>query len=434
VSAGTAIGFGITAHNTGAGDATGALISDPLPTGDGIAWSIDSATGPLTCGIAAGALSCTGTLGAGAVETVHISSDTVFASCGTYDNTATLTAQNGGDLAPQGSASTTVECPDVSLTKTADAATVNAGEGIGFTVTASNADGQATGTATDVAINDPLPGGDGIEWSIESGPPNCAITGAAPDQVLACSPVDLGPGDTEVVHLISGTAFVSCATYDNTATLSLSNGPLVQQEIDAAPVAATLTASASTEVQCAALAITKVADDASVNAGDAIGFTVNATNAGPGTAAQAVIEDPLPTGKGVSWAISPAYTGPGACVVGGTSADPVLVCELGDLAAGADVTVHVTSATTDASCAVYDNTATLLADNAPSVTASASATVANCAGVLPEGPVTKPKPQTGPLAETGAGPLGSELGWAVGLVVLGGLLLAVTRRRRTDEQ
>ncbi|MDT4933962.1 MAG: hypothetical protein QOK11_1854, partial [Pseudonocardiales bacterium] len=68
-----------------------------------------------------------------------------------------------------------------------------------------------------------------------------------------------------------------------------------------------------------------------------------------------------------------------------------------------------------------------------------------CFGVLPEGPVTdKPvthrpvahqpatRPTAGVLAETGAGPIRDELLWAVGLVLAGGLLTGVTRRRQSS--
>ena len=39
-----AIGFTVTVKNTGAGTATGVTVSDPLPGGNGVAWSIDPAT------------------------------------------------------------------------------------------------------------------------------------------------------------------------------------------------------------------------------------------------------------------------------------------------------------------------------------------------------------------------------------------------------
>jgi len=358
------------------------------------------------------------TLAPGASESVHVTSATAFTSCATYPNVATLNASNAPPL--QANASTEVLCPALVITKTADAATVDAGAAIGFTITATN---NGAGTATGVVITDVLPSGSGISWSIDVNPGGCAITGTSP-QTLTCTAVDLLPSTNEIVHVTSATAFTSCATYPNVATLTATNAPPTESP------------QAATTVQCSALALTKVADDDAVNSGDAIGFTVHATNTGPGTAIGATINDPLPAGDGVSWTIDPAYAGPGTCTIAGDVGSQVLTCLLGDLAADADVSVHVTSATTAASCGDYPNTATLLATNAPALTADAITTV-NCAGVeaiTPPPAIIPPvivPPQVAPLAFTGA-PLYGEIGLALGLVLLGGLLLAATRRRRVN--
>ncbi len=58
-----------------------------------------------------------------------------------------------------------------------------------------------------------------------------------------------------------------------------------------------------------------------VSAGSNIGFTITVTNNGPGAATNATLNDPLPFGTGVSWAISPAYAGPGTCSITGAPAD-----------------------------------------------------------------------------------------------------------------
>jgi uncharacterized repeat protein (TIGR01451 family) len=425
VSAGSSIGFTIDVGNAGPGTATAATLHDVLPAGSGIIWSIAPAYGgPGTCAItgAVGSqvLDCAfGDLASGDPASVHVTSTTVFLSCATYVNTATVDAANAPPL-ESAVASTTVQCPDVSIVKTADAATVDAGATIGFTVTASNADVAGTGTATGVVIDDPLPSGSGVDWTIESGPANCSITGTAPTQDLVCSAVNLGPGESESVHVTSGTGFASCGTYDNSATLTLTNGPTPDP------------ATASTAVQCSTLTLSKTADSAEVNSGSAIGFTIAATNPGPGTATVAVLIDELPAGGGVDWSIDPAYTGPGSCAITGAVPSQTLVCELGDLAAGATASVHVVSATSAASCIDYPNTATLGADNAPSLTADASTTVI-CAAIAAQPPIERVvPPQVAPLAATGAGPITDEIGWAIGLVMLGGLLLAATRRRRVN--
>src|SRR5439155_7188386 len=68
-------------------------------------------------------------------------------------------------------------------------------------------------------------------------------------------------------------------------------------------------------VNCPVLAITKIADDSSVDAGHSIGFAIEVTNNGPGVAKNVTLNDPLPAGTGVSWSISPDYTGPGSCSI-----------------------------------------------------------------------------------------------------------------------
>ncbi|RNM15558.1 DUF11 domain-containing protein, partial [Nocardioides pocheonensis] len=108
-------------------------------------------------------------------------------------------------------------------------------------------------------------------WSIASGPGNCSITGAVGSEVLHCNAVTLAPGASESVHVVSGTSFASCAAYPNEATLTATNH-------------ATLTADATTTVRCPSLTLTKTADNATVNAGSQIGFTITASNAGPGDA------------------------------------------------------------------------------------------------------------------------------------------------------
>ena len=426
VSAGDTIGFTIVVANGGPGTATGVTMSDTLPTGPGIAWTIDPAEQGTGCGISSGVLTCAiGDLASGDSMTVHITSPTAFASCNVYSNTATATVTNEPSILPS-TATTEVDCPAPAILKQANADTVSAGQPIGFTITASNADVEGTGIARGVTINDPLPGGSGVNWTLDSTQPepaNCSITGSAPTQTLVCTAVDLGPGDSESVHITSTTVFASCGLYDNTATLSLTNGPITPSVADVAGTPEVFTSEATTTVDCPALSITKTADADAVNSGSAIGFTIAAKNTGAGVAFGAVIQDPLPAHPGVHWTVSPAYTGPGTCAIAGPDGGQVLTCELGDLAAGGSATVHITSATTAQSCGAYDNTASLVAGNAPGGSASATTTV-NCAAVLPLPPPV--------LAKTGAGPINVQFVWAGGMVALGLLLLLLGRRRRTE--
>ena len=117
-------------------------------------------------------------------------------------------------------------------------------------------------------------------------------------------------------------------------------------------------------------------DSTTVPRGSPIGFTINVSNAGPGTDNGVTLSDPLPSGAGVTWSISPAYSGPGTCSITGTTGSQVLNCAFGNLAAGANAAVHVSSATAPAG--TYTNAATITVNNQQyltltTITVSASA-------------------------------------------------------------
>ena len=75
-----------------------------------------------------------------------------------------------------------------------------------------------------------------------------------------------------------------------------------------------------------------------------------------------------------TWSIDPAKPG---CSIEGSAPDQTLNCEFGAMASGASESVHVTSATANASCGAYPNTATASATNDGQVQASDITTV-NC--------------------------------------------------------
>jgi uncharacterized repeat protein (TIGR01451 family) len=307
--------------------------------------------------ITTGVLNCSfGNLAAGASATVHITSPTTFDSCGTYPNTASASATNHGIVQDDGT--TTVECPDLSVTKTEDNASVNAGSQIGFTIEVKNSNAAGTGTAKSVTLSDQLPSGTGVTWNLTAGyTGTCSITSG----LLACQFGDMAAGATATVHVYSGTSFDSCGTYANTATVSSSNH-------------ANVTDDATTVVHCPALSVTKTADNPSVLPGNSIGFSITVTNsnaAGTSTALAVTLKDPLPAGPGVSWSISPATAG---CSIGAPG--QTLNCTFGDLANGASSpTVHVTSNTDGTSCGTYTNEATASSSNHPDVKGSASTSV-----------------------------------------------------------
>jgi uncharacterized repeat protein (TIGR01451 family) len=342
VNAGDQIGFTITVSNSGQGPAQNVTVSDVLPTGGGVNWS-ESPDNP-NCSIAGNpqTLSCTiATLAAGASQSVHVVSGTTFASCATYNNTASAQATSSPPVTA--SASTTVQCPALSITKTADAATVSAGTNIGFTITVTNSSAVGTGTAKSVTLSDALPTGSGINWTESPDSSSCSIAGTP--QSLSCNFGDLAPGASASVHVTSPTTAASCATYPNTASAQATNHPQVQ-------------ASASTTVLCPSINIAKTADASPVSAGDTIGFVITVTNGGLGTATGVTVSDTLPANAGLNWSIDAANSDTGCSISSGA-----LSCNFGSLGPSASKHVHITSPTTFASCATIPNTASVSTTN-----------------------------------------------------------------------
>ena len=116
-------------------------IHDDLPAGANLDWSLSPAFPgcAITGAVGSEKLDCSFTsVGAGASRgPIHVTSPTGRADCGVIDNTATVDASN--DDAKSNGATVTVQCPDVSVVKTPDAGTVNAGDNAVFTMVVTNA-------------------------------------------------------------------------------------------------------------------------------------------------------------------------------------------------------------------------------------------------------------------------------------------------------
>ncbi len=379
ISAGQDASYTVTVTNAGAGTAANVTIADDLPAG--IAWSIVPAV--QGCVITpAGRLECTfATLAPGGSASVTVTGTTSAPDCGLLPNAATVAAGNEPAAATGDNSATAtiaVNCAPIQITKTADAATVSAGDPIGFTITVTN---PGPGDAAGVNVNDFLPTTPGTQWAIDggSGQQQCFISGTT----LGCNFGLMTTGASLSVHISSPTTEASCSTVDNVAQLTTTNIGNAQ-------------AADQTAVECPNLAIEKTADAVAVAAGTPIGFTMTVRNTGTGLARAVTLTDPLPTGAGLAWAIAPAAAG---CQIQAGALD----CAFGDIAPGDSRTVHVTTPTTADSCAAYANTATG-ASGATSLTDDAQATVI-CAAK--PGAVTEPVREVLGETQTPAQPQGS---------------------------
>jgi uncharacterized repeat protein (TIGR01451 family) len=353
VSAGGTASFTVTVNNEGTVTATGVSFSDALPAGLGndIVWSISSNP--------SGAFSISGagpggqslvfnpsTLAAGVSDSVTITG-TVSANdapgpsfTATLSNTATVTATNESvaEQNQSASANVTVNSPNVSVTKTADTATVDAGAVDGFVVTITNS---GPGTATGVTLGDALPTNAAapFAWAIASqsaGNP-FALSGAAGGQTLslAGAPITLASGASIFVHITGATTPSGgpgfTYTLNNTATVTVGNQPTQPPP-----------ASATQTVNSPNVSVTKTADASSILAGTAAGFTVTITNNGQGTANGLTMADALPTLGTALWAIDGGANPSSFSITGAAGSQALnLAAKVNALNAGASLSVHI---------------------------------------------------------------------------------------------
>jgi len=356
ISAGDPIGFVITVTNNGQGAAKDVVMTDTLPAG--FTWNFDQVSGGWTCGINNLTLTCGGqgfNLASGDSASVHVYAATDRNDCATVENQAQVSASNNPTV-KSSVVSVTIECPSLVVTKTADATPVNAGDPVGFTITVKN---NGPGVAYNVVLTDTLPTNAGLSWSISPAVTGCSITAG----VLTCNFGDLTSGQSKSVHIVSPTTQDTCGQILNVASAKADNNPSVDSN------------QATIQVKCAAIEISKLADDTTIDAGDEIGFTITVTNTGEGIARDVTMTDTLPTG--LAWDFD-KVTGGWTCGI----AAGVLTCGGAgfDLDTNDSASVHIYATTDATDCGVIQNTAKVTTSNDGSSQASASVTV-NCPNV-----------------------------------------------------
>jgi len=287
-----------------------------------------------------------------------------------------------------------VPLPGLTIVKTADSSTVPAGDPIGFTITVTN-----TGNVglSNVSLTDPLPGGAGIDWSIEgtpTGSPDCSISGSPPNETLNCTKDPLAKDSSFSVHVTSPTSDSACLKYDNTATVSADNIP------------DTSSSDSVTLTGCApSLGITKTASSGSVNTNTAFTYTVTVSNTGNDQATGVTITDTLDaslTSLSAGFDIDPnTVGGTGDCDFSGStmtcpgSGEGTITLAPSDgntTGAEPDVVVVTIHATTSTTCRELSNTAHVTWDGNENGVTSYPATVVNVIGCAPSLSITKEGP------------------------------------------
>jgi len=254
---------------------------------------------------------------------------------------------------------------DVTVTKTADSTTVNAGQTAGFTVSISNV-GKAT--ATGLTLSDHLPAGLGsdMNWKPDGttgNPADFLVSGGVGSQSLALRPgLTLAAGQTITVHITALTTFADApapsfsGTLPNTASVSAANEPAVDQN---------QTSSSTITVVAPDADVTNMADQTPIPAGSLAEFTVTVTNEGQGTATGVTLSVPLPAGAGndINW-VNDSSANPDAInfIINGTVGHQTLAFSEGGtrtLTAGQSLTANITGITSAADAPLPTLTGTL---------------------------------------------------------------------------
>ena len=166
--------------------------------------------------------------------------------------------------------------PALVIQKTPDGGQVTAGEYASFTIAVTN---NGPGAATNVDIDDPLPGGPSgnLVWEENPDKAECSIT----SNVLHCDIASLADDASFSVTVRAQTDADDCGLLENTASADADNNPAVSDDGDIT-------------VLCGDIAVDKTPDGGQVTAGDAASFTIVTTNKGDGTAKGAALSDLLP--------------------------------------------------------------------------------------------------------------------------------------------
>ena len=232
----------------------------------------------------------------------------------TIANTATVSG--GGSATGTGSDGGGANgLADLSITKSANAATVPNGGQVTYTLNVQNT---GPSTAQSVTVTDTLDPASYRDVTVTSSQGTC-------DTAVTCSLGSVDPNST-VTITVSATVAARDTTLTNSATVS-SPTPDPQASNNSASAGVAVPASAD-------LSIEKTSPVTSPVPGGPDAFTITVTNRGPDTAKGVIVNDALPSSF-------TATSTSGASCTSLPSTGGTLVCTLGSLAAGSTATITV---------------------------------------------------------------------------------------------
>jgi large repetitive protein len=286
------------------------------------------------------------------------------------------------------SATTIPDCADVAVTKSVTPETATVGDAITYVVGVTN---NGPAPAHGILVQDVLP----AEVSFESVTTTAGTcTGGV---AVACTIETLAVGSSATITIM--TRAVAAGTATNVAVAPAVDDPAHGGSAD--PDLTNNSASATTRITAANLSITKTAAPTTVGLHDRLTYTITVRNRGPSAAEHVRLGDDVPAGLGFVSVSAPV----GSCTSGAH-----VVCDLGAVADGASVTVHVVVEAQAVGTQV--NTATVTStthdgdrsDNSASATTHVTSANLSISKTEAPNPATVGKPVVYTLTVANAGP------------------------------
>ena len=322
--------------------------------------------------------------GQSAVITIDVTA--TVAACGPVVNVATATATNIANGVGSNPVTVDVVCtPALVLLKSANAPTVDAGDPITYTITASN--DNATAAAEDVVITDDLDDDlDNVTATTSAG--TCTVD--ATDNSVECDLGDIAIDDTVTITITADSTEAACGVVTNQSSgVGANFTTVISNTVDV------------TVVCPPEMTIVKSASTGSVAVGGAFTYTITVANNADATGSpglDVVVTDNLDdklTGVAATYRVG---AGPSlACDP--TGAGNAIRCAIGDLVMGASADITITATAPPgpdpADCGSVLNTSTAVGTNFTTI-------VSNDVDVLIDGCLT-PGPAID-LVKTGVAP------------------------------
>jgi uncharacterized repeat protein (TIGR01451 family) len=259
-----------------------------------------------------------------------------FAARLTSDNTVTLAGLAIDDVSVTGCRAVSA---DLSITKTDGTTTATPGNGVTYTITASNAGPDAVPTAT---VADTFPATLTCTWTCTgAGGGTCTASGSGNINDSANLPVGG-----------SATYLASC-TINASATGSLTNTATVASSITDPNPANNSATDTDTLAPEADLAITKTDGVTTATPGGNVTYTITASNAGPSNAPGSTIADTFPAALTCTWTCVGA--GGGTCTASGSGN----ISDTANLPAGGSTTYTASCNIAASATGTLSNTATV---------------------------------------------------------------------------